>query len=65
MRSQPGGRTGGPSSGRVLAPVQGYAMNVPTFVMVSAFTVTLSSRRRMRVRRDGNGGASSGLRLTS
>ena len=40
-------------------------MNVQTFVTVSVFTVTPASRRRTSGRLEGNGGASSGLRLTS
>ena len=58
MRSQHGGRTGGLSSGRVLAPGRRRTMDGPTFVMVSVFTVNPASR-------SGNGGASSGPRLLS
>lgn len=68
MRSQHGGRTRSPSSGRVLAPVATRARSKLTFVTVSAAAVLPASRQRLRSRLGGNGedrGASSGPRLTS
>ena len=68
MRSQHGERTGGLSSGRVLAPVVDRTLYKLTFVMLLAATVNLASNRRMRTRRGGNGGrgvVSSGLCLAS
>ena len=56
MRSYHGGRTGGPSSGRVLAAVAVHERGRPTFVMLRVGTAGPARRRRMR----GHGGANRG-----
>ena len=56
MRSYHGGRTGGPSSGRVLAAVAVRERGRPTFVMLRVGTAGPARRRRMR----GHGGANRG-----
>ena len=56
MRSYHGGRTGGPSSGRVLAAVAVHERGRPTFVMLRVGTAGPARQRRMR----GQGGANRG-----
>ena len=56
MRSYHDGRTGGPSSGRVLAAVAVHTPNKPNFVMLRVGTAGPGNRRRMRSRYGGNGG---------
>ena len=48
MRSRHGGRTGGPSSGRVLAAVAVHERGRPTFVMLRVGTAGPAHQRRMR-----------------